>query len=129
RELGAQLGCRITVINADGGVMADNEVDHGMMDNHGDRPEIVDAVNNGVGFSVRKSKSLDTEMLYVAQRTTAPDGKPSYVRLSVHLSKLGHELHVLYATLIGVTVSAIALAAALCYYFASRHTAPVRELA
>ena len=58
-----------------------------------------------------------------------PDGRVFYIRLAVHLSTLSHELHLVYATLIGVTVSAIALAAVICYYFASRHTAPVRELA
>ena len=38
RQLGSQLSCRITVIDADGLVVADNEADPAMLDNHSPAP-------------------------------------------------------------------------------------------
>ncbi len=122
------LGCRITVIDADGRVLADSEVDPAIMDNHRNRPEIVDAASTGQGSSVRTSVSQQTDLLYMAKQTRV-DGKIYFVRLAVPLSTLSHELRLLYLTQGLVTLTAIGLAASLCYYFASRHTAPVRELA
>ena len=129
RELGSSLGCRITVIDEKGKVVADNEADPSTLDDHHLRPEIVEAAGSGEGSSVRHSDSLDVELLYFARKMTASDGKVYFVRLAVHLSTLSHELHLLYATLITVALAAMLIAAIICYYFASRHTAPVRELA
>jgi two-component system phosphate regulon sensor histidine kinase PhoR len=129
RELGAGFGCRITVIDDQGKVIADNEADSTALDNHRQRPEIIEAADTGEGSSVRHSTSVGAELLYLARKMTAPDGKVYFVRLAVHLSTLSHELHLLYGTLIGVALAAMLIAAMICYYFASRHAAPVRELA
>jgi two-component system phosphate regulon sensor histidine kinase PhoR len=128
-ELGANLGCRISVVNEEGVVIADNEAGLSTLDNHRLRPEIVEAAQEGDGSSVRDSHSVGAELLYFAHKVTAADGKVYFVRLAVHLSTLSHELHLLYGTLIGVALSAMLIAAIICYFFASRHTAPVRELA
>jgi len=128
-ELGMALGCRVTVIDGDGKVLADNEADPAQLDNHRTRPEVVEAAEKGEGDSIRYSQSVGTDLLYFARRTQGSDGKTYFIRLAIHLSKLGHELRLLYATLVSVGLGAMGLAAIICYYFASRHTAPVRELA
>lgn len=60
---------RITLIGEDGTVLGDSELtlgELGRLDNHADRPEVVQAREEGFGLSRRYSNTLDTDMLYVA---------------------------------------------------------------
>lgn len=57
---------RITLINKDGSVAYDNEASPSMLPNHGDRPEVAEAFENGSGSAERASSTLDEIMLYRA---------------------------------------------------------------
>lgn len=57
-------GMRITVIAADGDVVYDSDADEGNMENHADRPEIEDALQNGSGESMRGSATLGGMQTY-----------------------------------------------------------------
>jgi len=127
-RLASGLGCRVTVIDESGKVLADSDADAPLMDNHQSRPEIVAAAANGEGSIVRPSHTMGIDMLFLARETHVGD-KKFFVRLAVPLSTLSHELQLLSFTLVVVTLTAMGLAAVICFYFASRHTAPVRELA
>ena len=70
---------RITWITADGKVLYDNEADEQAMENHLEREEIRDALQNGYGESRRYSSTLLEQQLYTAQKL--PDG--TVLRLSV----------------------------------------------
>ena len=59
---------RITVIAPDGSVLLDSRTAAARMENHSDRPEIIDAFANGVGESMRYSATLRTDMYYYAVR-------------------------------------------------------------
>jgi len=57
---------RVTVILPSGKVIADSDEDPGVMKSHSDRPEIVDALEKGFGWSIRPSPTLGIKMMYVA---------------------------------------------------------------
>ena len=57
---------RITWIAGDGAVLYDNARDKEVLENHRDRPEVVDAFNTGSGESIRNSTSLDQNTYYYA---------------------------------------------------------------
>lgn len=58
---------RITIIAADGQVLADSHYDISEMDNHRDRPEVVQAIRSGSsGNAIRYSNTIGEEMLYYA---------------------------------------------------------------
>ena len=57
---------RITVINKDGYVLFDNEVNSKLMDNHINRPEINDAIEQGEGSAIRKSQTVGSNTFYYA---------------------------------------------------------------
>jgi len=65
---GADKDSRITLIAPDGKVTFDNRVPIAQLDNHGDRPEVIDALQNGVGESVRMSSTLGSQTHYHAIR-------------------------------------------------------------
>jgi len=62
-------GLRITWIAGDGSVLYDSHTDHPVMDNHGDRPEVVQAMQQGEGFCIRKSQTMDQNIFFYARKT------------------------------------------------------------
>ncbi len=58
---------RITLIAADGIVLAESHADPAQMDNHADRPEIAQALAGKFGRSARHSKTLNKTIYYAAQ--------------------------------------------------------------
>jgi two-component system phosphate regulon sensor histidine kinase PhoR len=63
------VSARVTIIDLDGWVIADSEVsgeDLHTIDNHGTRPEVLDAKESGKGTSVRLSATVGRELLYGA---------------------------------------------------------------
>ncbi len=66
RNLHEKLGTRLTMVRSDGQVVADSDEDPQVMDNHGSRPEIIDAKKNGIGRSTRFSNTVKKNMMYVA---------------------------------------------------------------
>jgi len=57
---------RITVLTTDGTVIGDSENDPSVMDNHSDRPEVITALSEETGSSIRFSYTLQQKMMYVA---------------------------------------------------------------
>jgi two-component system phosphate regulon sensor histidine kinase PhoR len=66
RALGRETHTRYTVIRGDGVVLADSDETPERMENHADRPEIRDALARGHGASVRYSRTMSRDMMYVA---------------------------------------------------------------
>ncbi len=67
-EIGQSYTDRITLVSADGTVLYDNQGDEGSMENHRERPEIEQALRDGVGASSRLSDTLSQQTYYYAQR-------------------------------------------------------------
>ena len=68
-SLGEQCSARVTVVADDGVVAGDSSIPLSsipLMENHGGRPEIVEAAASGIGNSIRYSNTLETDMAYVA---------------------------------------------------------------
>lgn len=61
-------GNRVTLIDVDGSVLFDSEADMEALDNHGDREEVKEAMENGEGMSIRYSKTLMEKTLNYAMR-------------------------------------------------------------
>lgn len=97
---------RITVMEPDGRVTYDSEVDSESWDNHADREEVQQALRSGKGFSTRYSASLDQTLLYVALKSEGH----SLVRVSRPFSVLetwsGAYLGQLFITFLGLSALA-----------------------
>ena len=68
-----QLLTRVTLIDAKGRVLFDNETDAALMANHNNREEVAQARAAGSGSSYRRSATLSRDIYYYAQ--VLPDGK------------------------------------------------------
>ncbi len=59
---------RLSIIDADGTVIADSSVPARQLENHSDRPELIEAKALETGSSVRFSRTLGTMVTYMAMR-------------------------------------------------------------
>lgn len=70
---------RITIIKANGEVIYDNKADILALDNHGKRPEIIEAQKSGIGTSERVSSTFSEKRIYYAIKLKNDD----FLRLSI----------------------------------------------
>ncbi|HEX8872331.1 MAG TPA: ATP-binding protein [Candidatus Acidoferrum sp.] len=88
----ASSGARVSVIAADGRVLADSQSDISTMENHADRPEVREAMLTGEGHSKRDSVTLRQQLLYYAVREYLPGGAPIVVRLALPVDGIDEPL-------------------------------------
>jgi two-component system phosphate regulon sensor histidine kinase PhoR len=81
--LARRRSVRLTLVAADGRVLADSHADPGGMENHNGRPEIVSARVEGRGRDLRDSGTLSTGMLYLAAPVGDPGGPVLRAALSI----------------------------------------------
>lgn len=128
KNLAANLNLRITVIDKQGKVLADSERDAQFMENHGGRPEFVEAVGKGLGESTRFSRTLDYPMKYVAVRVSDGEEVVGVVRLAEPLAEVQLELHQLYRATITGAIAAIFIAGVIAYIMARGISTPIRQM-
>ncbi|OSM05083.1 putative multi-sensor signal transduction histidine kinase [Magnetofaba australis IT-1] len=86
--IGHAAGARATIVVESGVVVGDSEIPLdklSQLDNHAGRPEIIRAFADGVGVSQRYSKTLRTNMIYVAARFDRTDGRRGVMRMALPL--------------------------------------------
>ena len=94
--LGRLTSARVTFIGRDGSVVGDSQVAAEALhtlENHGPRPEVVDARRTGLGIARRYSSTVRAELLYVAVPVANP-AIPSLaeVRLALPLTEVRDQL-------------------------------------
>src|SRR5512134_1533667 len=69
RELKAGIGARVTIIDGDGTFLGDSDVaDVASVENHGQRPEVLGALERGTAVRIGHSRTVDRDLLYAAAR-------------------------------------------------------------
>jgi two-component system phosphate regulon sensor histidine kinase PhoR len=91
-QMGAS-GTRVTVITADGHVLADSQSDAQTMENHATRPEIMEAMAKGDGRSIRHSVTIKRDLLYYAVRQSTSAGPPYILRFALPLEAVDEILN------------------------------------
>lgn len=124
--VGIAGGARITIVRRDGVVLADTEEDPAVMDNHGDRPEVVSAFAGSVGSTRRMSATLGKALFYVAV-PPAP-GQDFVVRLAVPEDDVAERLSVFRRLVLAPTALAGLLGVGLVALVGGRLARPIRAL-
>ena len=71
QHLADVLGARVTLVAADGTVVADSDVPFeklSTVENHLLRPEVQDALSKSIGMNIRRSATVGRDFLYVAKQ-------------------------------------------------------------
>ncbi len=127
RKAAADLECRITDIAPGGRVRHDTDLlpaDVPGMQNHASRPEVIEALASGTGWSQRVSPTEQKPMLYVARRL--PDG--GVLRLAIAQARL-RQVELGYLWTMRVATLAVCVVLFLIGASASRRfSEPIAEL-
>jgi len=128
KKLGTEIETRVTIIALDGTVLGDSEEDPSSMENHANRPEIVDALATGVGESTRYSTTLGQRMMYVAVPISYQDEILGVARVSLPLTAVENVVH--QVTVISIIAMAVATALVIlaAWVIARITTRPIRRL-
>ena len=128
KRLGEQIDARVTIMDRRGVVLGDSEENPSTMENHGSRPEVVEALSNGVGSSIRYSTTLGCDMMYVAVPITANGEIVGVSRISLPLTEINESLGHISRTIIGGAAIAAIIAILLAIQISNTTTKPVKEL-
>jgi two-component system, OmpR family, phosphate regulon sensor histidine kinase PhoR len=123
-----QIERRITLLDAEGRVLADSTEGAALAKNERDLSEIMRARNTGSGTATRFSADTGQRMMYAAQRIEGPAPVVAYVRLAQPLGSI--EDHMAQLRGIVWTVAAATAVAAMClaFWLARRLAQPLQEL-
>jgi len=109
KEMSEVMGrpLRVTLIAMDGTPIFDNEADASQMENHANRPEVMEARRSGFGAAVRYSKTVKNDRIYAAKKIHW-NGKDAVLRLSVSLDQVMKDFAQLWVRIALVFLAAIA---------------------
>jgi two-component system phosphate regulon sensor histidine kinase PhoR len=124
--LGRAIEARITVIDADGLVLADTDSDPGQMENHRFRPEVEEALAGRTGASLRFSSSVGENFLYVGVPALCVPG--GVLRLAIPLREFESRVRASQNVLITGTSVAAVIALLLGLVFTRRITRPLSAI-
>jgi len=94
REIKKATGTRVTLITDDGRVIGDSDRDSAQMDNHLNRTEIEQAMLFDTGTAIRRSDTLNYDLLYVARKIRQGD-ESGFIRLAVPLREIDQAVNLL----------------------------------
>ena len=116
--------CRVTWIAADGTVKYDNRSNPKTMENHADRQEVREAMENDSGTSVRRSSTLSEHTMYYAKRLS--DG--TVLRLSMSQRSVLFLMGGMLSPLVFIFLAACLLAGVLSYQVSKKIVKPLSEI-
>jgi two-component system phosphate regulon sensor histidine kinase PhoR len=128
-DISRDFSMRVTFISKEGKALAESwRPDSTELENHADRPEVVQAVREGFGKAIRRSPTLGQDLLYVAQRVDLPGSRVAFIRVALPLAGIQNKV----ASLQHLVWTAAALTALLVLapaaWLAHRIAKPIREL-
>ncbi|MCA0754842.1 cell wall metabolism sensor histidine kinase WalK [Paenibacillus sp. N4] len=128
-ELKRFTGARVTFIRNDGAVLGDSDWAASEMDNHLDRIEVKEALEQGSGRAIRASDTADQNMMYVAIPVEVVPGEAPYIiRLSMSLHEVEQSIRDLTMVLALGLIILFLIAALISYRIASSLTRPLEQI-
>ena len=105
---------RTTIVAEDGVVIAESDTDKKTMENHSNRVEIMEAMQKPYGITIRYSKTLKTDFVYVAKKVSTTKGT-LYFRLSMSLKSVMDHFYALWIKLFIAFSILLAIALVIAY--------------
>lgn len=116
---------RITMLDAQGGVLYDNQTDSADMENHSLRPEIRSAMEDGEGQAIRRSATLDKSTFYYAVKLA--DGR--LLRVATEAESIYSILGSIMPSLVWIGAVLLLLSLLLAHHLTDSLLEPVKKLA
>ncbi len=128
KRWGELLEARVTVIRTDGVVLGDSHEHPAAMENHLGRPEVQQALADGVGVSTRHSRTMGYEMMYAAIPVEAGGQVMGIARVALPLTRIEASVARLRYTIVVASLFTALLAGLLALLIAEQLARPLRGL-
>jgi two-component system phosphate regulon sensor histidine kinase PhoR len=128
RAFGPELRMRITVILPDGTVLADNEQEPALMENHAQRAEVRAALATGEGESTRFSDTVKQEMIYYSRALRDENAVLGILRLAVPVERIQEALRGLYQQILYGGLAVALLSAGISLLVSRRLARPLAQM-
>ncbi len=127
-RLGGLVEARVTLMSKDGAVLADSWQDPATLQDQSTRPEVRDALAEGLGRSTRHGATVDREMLYTAVPIRSDGATVGVARVALPTSEIASSVRSTIGT-VALSVAVIALLSfGLAYVLAGRTSRSVRSV-
>lgn len=110
---------RVTFIDANGVVLSDSNYDFKKMENHGNRPEIVEAKKKRFGVNLRFSHTLQKDFLYVANRFKIQN-QNVFIRLATDTQIIKKSFINLWKNVMYIFISAFAVLFMMSFFMSQK---------
>ena len=128
KDIGKRASTRVTVILPTGKVVGDTEENPENMDTHIDRPEIIQALHSSLGMSIRYSRTLEKNMMYVGIPVRKDSRILAVVRASIPITSIDSVISSIQNQIaLGGLIIAI-FAAILSLVVSRRITRPIKKI-
>ena len=128
RAASTRAKTRVTIIDAQGVVLAESHHDTESVENYANRPEIRQAYQNRVGSSIRHSRALNRDLCYVAVPLVY-GGQPGYaLRVATPLADLDEAVAAVRWRILEGSLGAALVALGIAYAFSRSLTRRISQL-
>ena len=127
KKIGKSASTRITIILPTGKVVGDSDEDPRTMDNHANRPEVRLALNGRVGTSTRYSRTVRTDLMYLALPIRRENQDLGVLRVSIPMNALDKPLRNIEFKIAVVGLVIAVLAAGLSLVVSRRISRPIEH--
>lgn len=122
------LNLRITIITSNGDVIAESRAKGRKLENHRDRPEVLQAINNGNGWAIRYSKTLNADYIYFASKINLPNNDFLIQRISIPKESLNTFFLELQQNIILIFIALFGSVFLISYILSKQLTKPILEV-
>jgi two-component system phosphate regulon sensor histidine kinase PhoR len=122
------LNSRVTIMDSQGVVLGESHDDPGLMDNHFNRPEVYQAVQNGHGKRVRPSATFGYEMMYVAIPVEAGGEILGIARIALPTDEINEKISQLHRAILFASLIAAGSTVFLSILISQRTVKPIIQL-
>jgi len=128
KKIGNRATTRITVILPSGRVIGDSQEDPKEMDYHNDRPEVVQALSEDRGISTRYSRTLNTNLMYMALPLKKNNRIVGLIRTAIPLTSIDTVMKSFQRKMLWGGMLVTALVAVISLWVSRRITQPIEEI-
>lgn len=119
---------RITIIGRDGTVLYDTNDDPIRMENHKDRPEFVEAIEGGTGFSKRYNHTMNVEMAYLAIPVVRQNEITEVIRVAFEISDIQKRIDRILRLIIICVIIFILITGLILFFLLKKMKRPLLEM-
>jgi signal transduction histidine kinase len=126
KKLGQSADTRFTIVTPNGKVAGDSDETPDVMEYHGDRPEIRQALGGTPGVHRRYSRTLQQDMMYIAVPLEDKNSKVlCAVRAALPMTAIRGELNKMTIRVVTAAILTGLLAMGVCIFMVRRITSPL----